>query len=120
MDDISGERWTGEEDRNVFRSFFMKCSPAGQSMAGQSILPFRSGAAWDDLDILEFERFRRTIRESHGMGEQTLISLSDRELARALGAVDGPMDHPEIRLLALLLFGKEERLGRFLPSHEVA
>jgi ATP-dependent DNA helicase RecG len=79
-----------------------------------------SGAAWDDLDILEFERFRRTIRESHGMGDQTLISLSDRELARALGAVDGPMDHPEIRLLALLLFGKEESLKRFLPAHEVA
>jgi ATP-dependent DNA helicase RecG len=77
-------------------------------------------ATWDDLDILEFERFRRTIRESHGMGDQTLISLSDRELARALGAVDGPMDHPEIRLLALLLFGKEESLKRFLPAHEVA
>jgi ATP-dependent DNA helicase RecG len=30
------------------------------------------------------------------------------------------MDHPEIRLLALLLFGKEESLFRFLPSHEVA
>ncbi len=78
------------------------------------------GATWDDLDLLEFERFRRTIRESHGMGDQTLISLPDRELARALGAVDGPMDHPEIRLLALLLFGKEESLRRFLPSHEVA
>lgn len=78
------------------------------------------GATWEDLDILEFERFRRTIRESHGMGDQTLISLSDRELAGALGAVDGPMDHPEIRLLALLLFGKEESLRRFLPSHEVA
>ncbi|MHB8368330.1 MAG: ATP-binding protein [Leptospirales bacterium] len=78
------------------------------------------GAAWEDLDILEFERFRRTIRESHGMGDQTLISLSDRELARALGAVDSPMDHPEIRLLALLLFGKEESLRRFLPAHEVA
>ena len=77
-------------------------------------------ATWDDLDILEFERFRRTIRESHGIGDQTLISLSDRELARALGAVDGPMDHPEIRLLALLLFGKEESLRRLLPAHEVA
>ncbi len=75
---------------------------------------------WDDLDILEFERFRRAIRESHGMGDQTLISLPDVELARALGAVDGPMDNPEIRLLALLLFGKEESLRRFLPSHEVA
>ncbi|MEC4683299.1 MAG: RNA-binding domain-containing protein [Nitrospirota bacterium] len=73
------------------------------------------GAAWDDLDLLEFERFRRTIRESHGMGDQTLISLSDRELARALGAVDGPMDHPEIRLLALLLFGKKRVCIAFFP-----
>ena len=54
------------------------------------------------------------------MGDQTLISLSDRELARALGAVDGQMDHPEICILALLLFGKEESLRRFLPAHEVA
>ena len=77
-------------------------------------------ATWDDLDILEFERFRRTIRESHGMGDQTLISLSDWDLARALGGVDGTKDHPEIRLLALILFGKEESLNRFLPSHEVA
>ena len=78
------------------------------------------GATWEDLDILEFERFRRTIRESHGMGDQTLIPLSDWDLAKALGCVDGPKDHPEIRLLALLLFGKEESLRRFLPSHEVA
>ena len=78
------------------------------------------GATWEDLDILEFERFRRTIRESHGMGDQTLIPLSDWDLAKALGCVDGPRDHPEIRLLALLLFGKEESLRRFLPSHEVA
>ncbi len=77
-------------------------------------------ATWNDLDILEFERFRRTIRESHGMGDQTLIPLSDWDLARALGGVDGPKDRPEIRLLALLLFGKEESLHRFLPSHEVA
>ena len=77
-------------------------------------------ATWDDLDILEFERFRRTIRESHGMGDQTLIPLSDWDLARVLGGVDGPKDRPEIRLLALLLFGKEESLYRFLPSHEVA
>ncbi|WP_053765174.1 ATP-binding protein [Leptospirillum ferriphilum] len=77
-------------------------------------------ATWDDLDILEFERFRRTIRESHGMGDQTLIPLSDWDLAKALGCVDGPKDHPEICLLALLLFGKEESLRRFLPSHEVA
>ncbi|MHB1287428.1 MAG: ATP-binding protein [Leptospirales bacterium] len=77
-------------------------------------------ATWDDLDILEFERFRRTIRESHGMGDQTLIPLSDWDLAKALGCVDGPKDHPGIRLLALLLFGKEESLRRFLPAHEVA
>ena len=89
---------------------------AGSEYLALSVLD----ATWDDLDILEFERFRRTIRESHGMGDQTLIPLSDWDLARALGCVDGPKDHPEIRLLALLLFGKEESLHRFLPSHELA
>ena len=101
----------------LFHEMQSRLSEHGQSEYLALPVP---GATWDDLDLLEFERFRRTIRESHGMGDQTLISLSDRELARALGTVDGPMDHPEIRLLALLLFGKEESLRRFLPSHEVA
>ncbi|MBC7217416.1 MAG: putative DNA binding domain-containing protein [Candidatus Caldatribacterium sp.] len=77
-------------------------------------------AAWDDLDPLEFERFRRFIRESRGQGDETLLELSDEELAKALGAVEANHAVTHIRVLGLLLFGKETSLRRFLPTHEVA
>jgi len=79
-----------------------------------------AGACWEDLDPLEFERFRRTIRERRGRGDETLLDLSDLELARALGALWADGEGEAIRVLGLLLFGKEEALRRHLPSHEVA
>jgi len=78
------------------------------------------GATWDDLDPLEFERFRRFVRESRGQGDETLLEISDEELAKALGAVEADHVITRIRVLGLLLFGKEEALHRFLPTHEVA
>lgn len=78
------------------------------------------GCAWSDLDPLEFERYRRMIRESRGAGDQALLGLSDIELAKALGAVEANHEVTGIRVLGLLLFGKEEALRRFLPTHEVA
>lgn len=78
------------------------------------------GATWDDLDPLEFERFRRFVRESRGQGDETLLELSDQELAKALGAVEANHAVTRIRVLGLLLFGKEASLRRFLPTHEVA
>ncbi len=78
-------------------------------------------ALWDDLDPLEFERFRRCIRESLGRGEEALLALSDRDLARALGAVEPAANGgATLRVLALLLFGAEEGIRRLLPTHEVA
>jgi len=77
-------------------------------------------AQWEDLDPLEFERFRRFIRESRGQGDDTLLRLSDQELAKALGAVEANHEVTRIRVLGLLLFGKEEALRRLLPTHEVA
>lgn len=77
------------------------------------------GAAWEDLDPLEFERFRRSIREHRG-GDQSLLSLSNLELAKALGAVEANGQVRGVCVLGLLLFGKEEPLRRFLPTHEVA
>ncbi len=74
-------------------------------------------ARWDDLDPFEFERFRRAIRESRGQGDSTLLELSDLEMAKALGAVESETG---VRVLGLLLFGREEALGRLLPTHEVA
>jgi len=77
-------------------------------------------ARWDDLDLLEFERFRRTIRESRGQGDATLLDLPDLELAKALGAVEADHGAAAIRVLGLLLFGREEALRQLLPTHEVA
>jgi len=78
------------------------------------------GATWDDLDPLEFERLRRFVRESQGQGDTALLQLSDEELAKALGAVEANHAVSRIRVLALLLFGKDASLRRFLPTHEVA
>ncbi|MDQ7828233.1 MAG: ATP-binding protein [Armatimonadota bacterium] len=78
------------------------------------------GARWDDLDPLEFDRFRRFVRESQGRGDAGLVDLPDIELAKALGAVQASHDLSAVRVLGLLLFGREEALRRLLPTHEVA
>jgi ATP-dependent DNA helicase RecG len=78
------------------------------------------GATWDDLDPLEFERYRRTIRENRGKGDAALSSLSDIELAKAIGAIEADREVKSVNVLGLLLFGKEESLSRYMPSHEVA
>jgi ATP-dependent DNA helicase RecG len=77
-------------------------------------------AGWDDLDPLEFERFRRFIRESQGRGDASLVSLPDVELAKALGAVEADRVVRQIRVAGLLLFGREAAVTRFLPTHEFA
>ncbi|MCL4290753.1 MAG: putative DNA binding domain-containing protein [Thermoleophilia bacterium] len=75
-------------------------------------------ARWEDLDPLEFERLRRLIRESGG--DDALTELSDAEIAKALGVVVANGEIRSIRAGALLLFGREKALRRFLPTHEVA
>jgi ATP-dependent DNA helicase RecG len=77
-------------------------------------------ARWDDLDPLEFERFRRFIRESQGRGDASLVDLPDVELAKALGAIQANHAVSSVHALGLLLFGREESLRRLLPVHEVA
>lgn len=77
-------------------------------------------ARWEHLDPLEFERFRRSVRERRGRSDESLLDLPDLELAKALGVVDANGDVRGIRLAALLLFGKEDALRRFVPTHEVA
>jgi ATP-dependent DNA helicase RecG len=78
------------------------------------------GVGWDDLDPLEFERFRRSIREAKGLGDTSLVELSDLELAKALGAVEANHTVRGVRVLGLLLFGREEALRSHLPAHEAA
>ncbi len=75
---------------------------------------------WDDLDPLEFERFRRSVRERRGRSDETLLGLADLELAKALGAVEANAETRAVRVLGLLLFGKEDVLRQALPTHEVA
>ncbi len=77
-------------------------------------------ARWDDLDPLEFERFRRFVRESQGRGDVSLVELPDIELAKALGAVQANHEVSAVRVAGLLLFGREEALRRLFPTHEVA
>lgn len=77
-------------------------------------------AEWSDLDPLEFDRFRRSVSERRGRGDESLLDLPDIELAKALGAVEANGSVMGIRLLGLLLFGREEALQRHVPTHEVA
>lgn len=77
-------------------------------------------ARWADLDPLEFERYRRNIRESRGQGDRSLLDLTDLEIAKALGAVVANGEVSAVRVLGLLLFGKEEALRSLVPTHEVA
>lgn len=79
-----------------------------------------TSARWQDLDPLEFERFRRSIRERRGRSDESLLDLNDLELAKALQVVDANGTVHSIRLAALLLFGKQDAITRFLPGHEVA
>jgi ATP-dependent DNA helicase RecG len=79
-----------------------------------------AAADWHDLDPLEFERFRRSVRERRGRSDESLLDLPDLELAKALGVVDANGQVRGVRLAALLLFGKEDALRRFVPAHEVA
>lgn len=77
-------------------------------------------ARWEDLDPLEFERFRRMIRESRGRSDAALAELPDQEIAKALGAVEANHEVSAVRVLGLLLFGREDAVHRYLPTHEVA
>jgi len=77
-------------------------------------------AVWEDLDPLEFDRYRRFIRESWGASDSALADLPDLELAKALGAVQANHSFRQVRILGLLLFGREDSLRRLLPAHEVA
>jgi ATP-dependent DNA helicase RecG len=77
-------------------------------------------ASWSDLDPLELERFRRSVRERRGRSDEALLDLSDLELAKTLGAVEANGTLTSVRVLGLLLFGREEALRRHLPAHEVA
>jgi ATP-dependent DNA helicase RecG len=97
----------------------MQAFLAARGVLDYTALPIPE-VSWNDLDPLEFERFRRFIRESRGQGDAALLELTDVELAKSLGAVEANHEPHTIRVLALLLFGREESIRRHLPTHEVA
>lgn len=97
----------------------MQARQADCAILDYSALPVPE-ASWDDLDPLEFERFRRCLRESRGRGEEALLNLSHLDLARTLGAIEVRQDRIQVRVLGLLLFGSEDALRHFLPTHEIA
>ncbi|MGO1316003.1 MAG: ATP-binding protein [Cellulomonadaceae bacterium] len=78
------------------------------------------GATWQDLDPLEFERFRALVRRSGAEGDRRLGELDDEGIARALGVVATGSTPPEPLMGALLLFGRADALPRLAPSHEAA
>lgn len=87
----------------------------GQTDASAQPLP---GTTWDDLDLLEFARLRRMIEEYRG--EQSLLELDDKELARALGLVARNGSQPVPTVAGLLLVGREAALREHIPAHEIA
>lgn len=97
----------------------MQAMQASRGMLDYSALVVPE-ASWTDLDPLEFERFRRNIRERRGRSDESLLGLPDLELAKALGAVEANGEVSAVRVLGLLLFGQEQALRHFLPTHEVA
>lgn len=69
------------------------------------------GATLEDLDSAEFDRFRRLCQAA---GDD-LANLSDADLLRALGLV--PITDP-LSIGAILLFGTEDALKRWVPNAE--
>lgn len=89
---------------------------AGLSSQGRdyAATPAR-GAVYEDLDPAEFERFREMCGSLRGDG--VLASATDHDILRALRLLGPGSD--EVTLGAVLLFGTEAALQRFVPSAEV-
>jgi ATP-dependent DNA helicase RecG len=75
------------------------------------------GAVWSDLDPLEFERVRQMVGNASAGADRLLGTLSDREIASALGFT---RHDAEVTTGGLLMFGKIDAIRRFLPTHEAA
>ena len=71
-------------------------------------------ASNNDLDEVEIGRLRETVRT---IGDRALADLSTDDLVSALGfrTVDG-----DLVIGSILMFGTEQALKRFVPTHEVA
>lgn len=72
-----------------------------------------AGITLNDLDPLEIERFRNTLRSQKPTSE--LLNLSNEELLRAVKAVEGT----NVVNAGVLMFGRKDVLKRIIPQHEV-
>ena len=109
----------GEPGCSPFHFHEMQALQASRGQLDHSMLVF-DGIGWDDLDPLEFDRYRRSVRENRGRGDAALLELDNLELAKALGAVEVRNGAIAVKVLGLLLFGAEHALRAALGSHEVA
>lgn len=81
---------------------------------------FVGDATWEDLAPLEFERLRQTIVSNGGRADAALLTLTNVDLAKALGLGEGGDRIERVRVAGLLMLGREESLRRLIPTHEVA
>lgn len=95
-------------------------APAFAQDFSARVLP---SATWNDLDPLEFERIRQVIRKNPQRADAALDSLSDADMMRALGLVEGGEGSGKaerITVAGLLIAGKESAIRTLVPTHEVA
>ncbi|MCL4734338.1 MAG: putative DNA binding domain-containing protein, partial [Candidatus Omnitrophica bacterium] len=74
-------------------------------------------ADFNDLNPLEFERLRQTVRRLNG--DQNLLSLTNEEIAKALRLIETRDGRMIPNICGLLLLGREEVLRQILPTHQV-
>ncbi|MCP4601626.1 MAG: hypothetical protein GY847_14125 [Proteobacteria bacterium] len=75
------------------------------------------GTSIGDLDPLEIERLRKTIRRLRG--DQRLLDLDDEALVKALKLVDSQGEQIVPNVSGILLVGKQQTLEQVLPTHEI-
>ncbi|MBB3037920.1 RNA-binding domain-containing protein [Hoyosella altamirensis] len=74
------------------------------------------GATDADLDSAEFDRFRRLC--ANGKGDRVIADSTNSDILRALRLIL-PDEGYQLTLGAILLFGTESALARFVPTAEV-
>ena len=74
-------------------------------------------ATFDDLNPLEFERLRQTVKKRHG--DLSLLDLSDIEIVKGLRLAETRGDSLVPNIAGLLLLGHEEAVRKFIPTHMV-
>ncbi len=72
-------------------------------------------ARWEDLDPLAFEVARRLMKRPGA--DQVLLELSDQELAKAMRVVETRDGRSVPTIAGLLLFGRDDAIERWVPTH---